>query len=100
MSFFVKSVGYFHDECSWEPAEHLTNSADLIAIFHRDHPGAPRSPQGDPLTTPPTDPSGELTREPSKEPSLESSPQPCMAARRGGRIRAADHPKKSRRGQT
>ncbi len=57
MLYYVKWVGYSDDECSWEPVEHLTNSADLITEFNRNHPGALRPPlkrpQGSaPMTSP------------------------------------------------
>lgn len=40
LMYQVKWTGYGHDETTWEPYTHVTDSADLIADFHHSHPNA------------------------------------------------------------
>ena len=40
--YLVKWKGYDFGHNSWEPAAHLTHSADLLNAFHLAHPSAPR----------------------------------------------------------
>ena len=36
--FLVKWKGYFDDECTWEPPEHLVNAEDKMLEFTVSHP--------------------------------------------------------------
>jgi hypothetical protein len=42
LKYFVKWKGWPESESNWEPEENLVNAPEIIAEFHRSHPGAPR----------------------------------------------------------
>jgi hypothetical protein len=44
LQYLVHWKGYPHEEDTWEPEEHLSNSADLVRKFHRDNPSSPSNP--------------------------------------------------------
>ena len=42
LKYFVKWKGYNSGHNTWEPEKNLAHSKQLVAQFHRRHPGAPR----------------------------------------------------------
>ncbi len=94
MSYYVKWVGYSNDEFSWELVEHLTNSADLIAEFHCNHPGAPCPPLERPQSSAPMT----APEQPSRKVSPVASAPPSTSVRHGGRAQVLAPPRKRHRG--
>ena len=41
--YLVKWLGYPEDENSWEPAEMMEGSQEIVAEFHRENPEMPRA---------------------------------------------------------
>ena len=73
LQYLVQWAGYDYIRTSWEPAEYLANSPELITEFHTAYPEKPRSP---PRPTPKP-----LTKLPSKHPP-KRIPPPRRAKRR------------------
>ena len=42
--YLVKWMGYPNSENTWEPADNLTNSAELVQAFHKRYPKMPQKP--------------------------------------------------------